>query len=50
MGERELASRESRGRLDAESDVDDCRRFVGGDLGASSSGRMTADAMGLQRY
>ncbi len=48
MGERELASRVSRGRLDVESETDDCRRFVGGELGASSSGRMTADAMGLQ--
>jgi hypothetical protein len=49
VGERELASRESRGRLEVESETDDCRLFEGGDLGASSSGRMTAEAMGLQR-
>ena len=43
-----LSSWESLGRFDVVSDVDDCRRFVGGDLRASGSGRITAEAMGLQ--
>jgi hypothetical protein len=48
LGEWDLGSGESRRRLDVESDVDDCRRFGGGDLGGSISGRTTADAIGLQ--
>ncbi len=47
VGERELASRETRGRLDVDTDVDDCRRFDGGERGSSGSGRMTAEAIGL---
>ena len=47
LGEPELGSTEILRRLDVESDVDDCRRFVGGDLGGSISGRTTADAIGL---
>jgi hypothetical protein len=50
LGERDLASRESRGRFAVESETDDCRRFVAGDLGGSTSGRTTADAIGLQKY
>ena len=47
-GERLLASTESRGRFDVESEADDCRRFKGA-VGASASGTTTAEAIGLRR-
>jgi hypothetical protein len=49
-GDAELGSGEIRGRLDASSDADDCRRFLRGLLGAGASdfGTTTADATGLR--
>ena len=46
-GESGVLSVDSLGRLDISSEVDDCRRLARGDLGASGSGSMTADAIGL---
>lgn len=48
-GDPALVSWDSLGRLDAESEVDDCRRFTGGDRGGSASGSTTAEAIGLRK-
>jgi hypothetical protein len=47
VGDPTLPSCESLGRLDVESEGEDCRRFERGDFVGSRSGRMTAEAIGL---